>query len=74
MQTQTKTRAHQMTGFDQCTFGDGGYYYHDGYDRATCSCGWRSAPSRDHKALVMLWDIHKRDAAAADPASGETPR
>ena len=51
---------HELTGFAMCTFGDGGYYYHDGFDRATCSCGWKSAPSRDHKALVALWDIHQR--------------
>jgi hypothetical protein len=54
-------RRHELTRFRECTFGDGGYYYHDGYDRAVCSCGWKSAPSRDHKALVALFEIHQRN-------------
>jgi len=54
---------HQLVRFNMCTFGDGGYYYHDGYDRVICSCGWKSAASRDHKALVALWEIHSRGLA-----------
>lgn len=53
---------HELVRFAACTFGDGGFYYHDGADRAVCSCGWKSAASKDQKALVALWDIHQRDA------------
>ena len=52
---------HELAYFRECTFGDGGYYYHDGYDRAICSCGWKSAPSRKQSVLVSLWKIHKED-------------
>ena len=57
---------HALTRFQPCTFGDGGYYYHDGYDRAVCSCGWTSAPSRNHDALVSLWKVHREDAHDSD--------
>lgn len=50
---------HELAYFSQCTFGDGGYYYHDGYDRAVCTCGWKSAASNKHEALVALFKVHK---------------
>lgn len=52
---------HELTEFRACTFGDGGHYYHEGFDRAVCRCGWVSAPSRNHEALVALWKIHRDD-------------
>lgn len=53
---------HELAYFHQCTFGDGGFYYHDGADRAVCTCGWKSAAiQRDHSALVALFKIHKED-------------
>lgn len=52
-------KQHELVGFRECTFGDGGFYYHDGADRAICSCGWKSvAVQRDKTALVALWKIH----------------
>jgi hypothetical protein len=50
---------HELNRFEPCTFGDGGYYYHDGADRAICSCGWKSAAvQRNKTALVALWKAH----------------
>lgn len=49
---------HELVKFDPCTMGDGGHSWREGYDRAVCSCGWRSAPSKNHKALAALWEIH----------------
>lgn len=54
-----KEKGHELVEFRACTFGDGGYYYHDGADRAICSCGWKSAAvQRDKTALVVLWKAH----------------
>ena len=51
---------HELVDFRACTFGDGGFYYHDGADRAICSCGWKSAAvQRDKTALVALWKAHR---------------
>jgi hypothetical protein len=52
---------HELVRFKQCTFGDGGYWYRDGFDRAICVCGWESAPSINHQALVALFKIHKEE-------------
>lgn len=50
---------HELVEFQECTFGDGGFYYHDGADRAVCSCGWKStAVQRDKLVLVALWKAH----------------
>ncbi len=52
---------HELLEFRACTFGDSGYYYHDGADRAICSCGWKSAAiQRDKTALVALWKAHTK--------------
>ena len=57
----TEKVEHEFVGFKECTFGDGGFYYHDGADRALCSCGWKSAPVQgDKTALVMLWEAHAK--------------
>ncbi len=67
----TKMR-HELTKFKPCTFGDGGFYYHDNADRAVCSCGWISAASQDKTALVALFEIHtKREDAGDDPRGKE---
>lgn len=52
---------HNLDYFKPCSFGDGGFMYHDGADRAVCSCGWKSAAiQRDKKALIALWEAHVR--------------
>ena len=57
-QAQNK-ELHELVRFKMCTFGDGGFYYHDNADRAICSCGWESAAvQHDKQALVALWKIH----------------
>jgi hypothetical protein len=54
-----KKDTHELARFQACTFGDGGFYYHDGADRAVCSCGWVSAAvQRDKPTLVALFRIH----------------
>jgi hypothetical protein len=56
----TEKNKHELVEFKPCTFGDGGFYYHDGADRAICSCGWKSAAiQRDNLALIALWKIHR---------------
>lgn len=59
---KTATAKHELTRFDRCSFGDGGFYHGDNAHRAVCSCGWKSAASRDQKALIALWDVHQRCA------------
>ena len=55
---------HELVEFRACIFGDGGFYHHDGADRAICSCGWKStAVQRNKTALVALWEIHKESAS-----------
>lgn len=49
---------HEIDCFKACTFGDGGFYYHDNADRAVCSCGWTSAASQDKSALVAMHTAH----------------
>lgn len=49
---------HELIRFDQCTLFNSQHAYSHGYDRALCSCGWRSAPSRNQKALVALFEVH----------------
>src|SRR5262245_26795712 len=50
---------HELVRFEPCTFGDGGFYYHDAADRAICSCGWKSAAvQHDKTALIGLWKAH----------------
>ena len=49
---------HELVIFEQCSLFNSAYAYRDGYDRAVCSCGWKSAASKDHKALVELFSIH----------------
>ena len=57
---------HELACFQACTFGDGDFYYHDGADRAVCSCGWKSAAiQRDKRALIALFEVHARRATAA---------
>ena len=56
-------KQHELVEFRACAFGDGGFYYHDGADRAICSCGWESAAvQRDKTALVAIWKIHQESA------------
>jgi hypothetical protein len=50
--------AHEIVKFRQCAFGDGGYNYTDGYDRAICTCGWISAADRNKHVLIEIWKIH----------------
>lgn len=65
--SKTEKIKHELVEFRACTFGDGGFYYHDGADRAVCSCGWKSAAAqRDKTALVALWKIHK-DSSSDSP-------
>ena len=60
---------HELVVFDKCSLLNSGYSYHEGYDRAVCACGWKSAASKDHKALVALWEIHSRRTATRDPGT-----
>lgn len=55
---------HEMTGFEVCSLLNSGHAYSHGYDRAVCTCGWKSAASNDKQALISLWKIHKDDAKA----------
>jgi hypothetical protein len=65
-------KQHELVEFRPCTFGDGGFYYHDGADRAVCSCGWVSAAvQRDKTALIALWKAH-RETAAPSPVPQST--
>jgi hypothetical protein len=50
---------HELQHFAQCSLFNSGYAYAEGFDKAVCSCGWVSAPSRNHTALVALWKVHK---------------
>lgn len=64
---------HELIEFRPCTFGDGGFSYADGADRAVCSCGWLSAAvQRDKGTLVALWKIHSETAQPRD--TGCAPR
>jgi len=58
-----KTAQHELTKFEECTLFNSGYAYRQGYDKAQCSCGWESAPSKDHKALVALFELHTRKSS-----------
>jgi len=51
---------HELRSFEQCTLFNSSYAYREGYDRAVCSCGWASAASKDHKALVALFELHTK--------------
>lgn len=63
--TQMKKKQHELVEFRPCTDGDGGFYYHDGADRAICSCGWESAAiQREKVALIALWKAHREIAVA----------
>jgi hypothetical protein len=57
---KSKRIRHELALFKMCTFGDGGFYYHDGANRAVCSCGWISAASQDKSALVALFEVHAK--------------
>ena len=65
MNASAQVQQHELVRLRACTFGDGGFYYHDGADRAVCSCGWLSAAiQRDKPALIALWEIHSKRASA----------
>lgn len=49
---------HEILAFRACEFGDGGHYHGEGYNRAVCTCGWKSAPSTDIQGLVALFTLH----------------
>ena len=51
---------HELS-FKECSLFNSEHEYRRGYDRAVCSCGWTSTPSKEHVALVTLWSIHKKD-------------
>ena len=51
---------HKLTHFAECSLFNSEHAYADGYYRAICACGWKSAVSRDHKALVALWELHAK--------------
>jgi hypothetical protein len=57
MKDEAKER-HELKEFEQCTLFNSGHAYADGFDRAVCSCGWKSVALRDHKALVALFEVH----------------
>lgn len=60
-----KEDEHELVGFRACTFGNGGFFYHDGADRAICSCEWKSAAVQRGKiAPIELWKIHREAAIA----------
>ena len=64
---------HELLCFQMCTFGDGGYYYHDNADRAVCACGWISAPiQNDKSALILLWKAHAEMATNSEPGDTRT--
>lgn len=63
-----KKMTHELAQFKACTFGDGGFYYHDNADRAVCTCGWTSAASQDKRALVTLWEVHVKRTDVVQPA------
>lgn len=63
MVSKKEKEPHELVELRACAFGDGGFYYHDGADRAICSCGWEStAVQRDKTALVALWKAHCESA------------
>lgn len=58
---RSKTIRHELKYFKMCTYGDGGFYYHDNADRAVCTCGWESAAIKNDKsALVALFAVHAK--------------
>lgn len=59
---------HELVRFDECSLFNSSHAHADGFDRAICSCGWESAPSRDHKALVALWEVHVKRVDVAPPS------
>lgn len=56
-----KNIKHELVEWEQCSLFNSEYEYRDGFDRGICSCGWKSAPSSDHNALVALFKIHKEE-------------
>lgn len=58
----TKIVAHELKFFEECTLANSGIVWNHGFDKAVCTCGWKSAASKDHKALVSLWEIHLKNS------------
>ncbi len=49
---------HEITRFEESSLFNSEHAHSHGYSRAICSCGWKSAPSTNHHALVALFGIH----------------
>jgi hypothetical protein len=49
---------HELAHFHQCNLAEDGIIWNHGYDKAVCSCGWKSAASKDQKVLVALFEVH----------------
>ena len=59
---------HELRCFEECSLFNSLYEYARGYDRAVCSCGWKSvaATGKDkHVALTEVWMIHKLETLTA---------
>jgi len=52
---------HELACLEECSLANtnGQCIWNDGYDRAICTCGWKSCPiKRDKKALIELFKVH----------------
>lgn len=52
---------HELAEIQEQSLGNsnGQYVWNDGWDKAICSCGWKScALKRDRKSLMELFKIH----------------
>lgn len=49
---------HDVVKFEECSLLNSDHAHAHGYSRAICSCGWKSAASPSHPALVALFELH----------------
>lgn len=49
---------HEVSRFEECSLFNSEHQHSHGYSRAYCTCGWKSAPMDNKKALVALFGIH----------------
>jgi hypothetical protein len=61
----SKPVKHELVEFENCTLFNSGHAYSHGYDRAVCTCGWKSVCSMNQTALVALFKIHKEEQREA---------
>lgn len=54
---------HEIVQFEQCTHYNSEFSYSQGYDRAVCTCGWKSAPARGENRIAMHTAHAQREIA-----------